>query len=93
LGQRKAAEKGFLIDSKIIAMPMVGMPPDVQPKPGDYTLTKANIEASSEKSLELLGVERLNVLCAHFMDPFTGIEESAKTFDEEFWRGRFKEVR
>lgn len=55
-------------------------------------MSEAAIDASLKKSLSLLGVERVNVLYAHFPDPDTRVEESARAFDKHFRAGRFKEV-
>ena len=89
LGQAKAAEKGFIIDSKIL--PRLVKDPDTQTS-GAFSLTEENIDASVKKSLELLGVEKVNVLYAHTPDPETPIEESAKAFDKHFRAGHFKQV-
>ena len=55
-------------------------------------LSEAEIDLSLEKSLELLGVKQVNVLYAHFPDPKTPVEESARAFDKHYRAGLFKEV-
>ncbi len=55
-------------------------------------LSEAAIDSSLEKSLELLGVKQVNILYAHFTDPNTPVEESARAFDKHYRAGLFKEV-
>jgi aflatoxin B1 aldehyde reductase len=50
LGQSKAAEKGFVIDSKVL---VTGSPP------GAGHLSQENIRSSVRKTLDLLGVEKV----------------------------------
>ena len=90
LGQSKAAEKGFLIDSKIITFAMKDRDPKAPM--GGHSLTEANIDASIKKSFELLGVEKVNILHTNVPDPVTPIEESARAFDKHFRAGHFNEV-
>jgi aflatoxin B1 aldehyde reductase len=52
LGESKAAEKGFIIDSKVVVSTLEGG------RPGSGHLTIENIKASLEKTLKLLGTER-----------------------------------
>jgi aflatoxin B1 aldehyde reductase len=91
LGKSKAAEKGLAIDSKILPWSLIrGRDPEA--KGGSNSLTEENIDASLKKTLELLGVEKINILYAHTPDPTTPAEESARAFDKHFRAGRFKEV-
>ncbi|KAE8446463.1 hypothetical protein EG329_011926 [Mollisiaceae sp. DMI_Dod_QoI] len=78
LGESKAAEKGFLIDTKIL------------PQPGG--LSEAGIDASVKKSLELLGVEKVNILYSHVPDKDTPVEESARAFDKHYRAGHFEKL-
>lgn len=80
LGASRAAGKGFVIDTKIERTAFSG------------GLSEAAIDSSLEKSLELLGVKQVNILYAHFPDPNTPVEESARAFDKHYRAGLFKEV-
>ncbi|KUJ08208.1 putative aldo/keto reductase [Mollisia scopiformis] len=75
LGESKAVEKGFVVDTKVL-----------------YDLSEKGIERSVEKSLELLGVERVNILYSHSPDKEVPIGESAKGFDVQYRAGRFEEL-
>lgn len=79
LGESLAAAKSFVLDTKIERMP-------------SGSLSEKAIDASLKKSLELLGVESVNILFAHFPDPDTPVEESARAFDGHYRAGLFKEV-
>jgi aflatoxin B1 aldehyde reductase len=91
LDQSKAAEKGFVIDSKILAWPLA-RGRDPKAKSGAESLTVANIDASFKKSFELLGVDKLNIIYTHVSDPVTPAEESARAFDKHFRAGYFEKV-
>lgn len=80
LGQSKAVERGFTVDSKILGArgPM---------------LTDGQIVASVDKTLQLLGAKKLRTLYAHFCDKHTPIEETAKAFDRQYREGKFERVR
>ena len=80
LGESRAAGKEFVIDTKIERTAISG------------GLSEAAIGSSLEKSLELLGVKQVNILYAHFPDPNTPVEESARAFDKHYRAGLFKEV-
>lgn len=80
LGESKAAAKEFVIDTKIERTATSG------------GLSEAAIDSSLAKSLELLGVKQVNILYAHFADPDTPVEESARAFDKHYRAGLFKEV-
>ena len=81
IGQFKLA-KSFEIDTKILFMP-----------PGDGTLTPEAIESSLSNSLEVMGIEKINVLYCHAPDHKTPIADQARAFDEQFKKGRFTHVR
>lgn len=80
LGQTGTAEKGFIIDSKVLAI--LDGP----------SLTDVTIPKSLDKSLSLLGVSKIRTLYAHFSDPFTPMEVTAETFDREYKAGKFERV-
>lgn len=79
LGQTKAAERGFQIDTKILGRATDGHP-----------LSRGNIETSITKSLELLGVPKLGLLYVHAPDANTPLEETAAAFHEQYVAGRFE---
>lgn len=81
LGQAKAVERGFLVDTKIAAHEGL-----------ENSLAESSINSSLEKSLELLNVERVHVLYAHAPDPTTSIAETARAFDEQFRAGKFEKL-
>lgn len=80
LGQSKAIERGFVVDSKILGArgPM---------------LTDELITASVDKTLQLLNAGKVRTLYAHFSDKHTPIEETAKAFDKQYREGKFERVR
>lgn len=80
LGQSKAVERGFVIDSKVVGArgPM---------------LTDELITASVDKTLQLLDAKKVRTLYAHFSDKHTPIEETAKAFDRQHREGKFERVR
>lgn len=55
-------------------------------------LSEANIDASVQKSLELLGVKQVNILYSHMPDPKVSIEESARAFDKQLRAGHCKQL-
>jgi aflatoxin B1 aldehyde reductase len=59
---------------------------------GTESLTEENIDASFKRSLDSLGVEKVNTLYVHFPDPVTPVEESARALDKHFRAGRFEKV-
>ena len=80
LGEAKAADKGFIIDSKVQGVldgPM---------------LDEARIGPSIDKTLSLLGVKKIRTLYAHFPDKHTPLEETARAFDKEYRAGKFERV-
>ncbi|CZT12293.1 related to aflatoxin B1 aldehyde reductase [Rhynchosporium agropyri] len=83
LGETKAAERGFVIDTKILAKREEG---------GIGTLSQEGIDESLAKSLELLGTKQVNVLYAHAPDSSTPAEETARAFDKHFRAGSFKKL-
>ncbi|KAH8816132.1 putative aldo/keto reductase [Xylogone sp. PMI_703] len=82
LGQSKASEKGFTIDTKIL----------VTGGNGAGHLSEKNIDASVEKSLELLGTNQVNILYSHGPDPTTPPEETARAYDKHYHAGRCKAI-
>ena len=85
LGQSEAAKKGFIIDTKIEATKI-----DTRER---QKLTDEHIASSTEKSLRLLGVEKVKILYAHVPDTSTPTEVTAKAFHKQFVAGRFEKVR
>lgn len=82
LGQSKAAEKGFVIDSKIAAHTGPG------PK-----LDEEHLAASVDRTLELLGVDKVRTMYAHAPDPETPLEDQAAAFHKQYTAGKFERVR
>ena len=82
LGEVKAAEQGFTIDTKILA---VG-------GDGSGELEKASIERSINKSLERMQIPNVNTLHIHRPDPRTPLEEQAKALNDIYKEGKFKSV-
>ena len=80
LGLTKAAEKGFIIDSK------VNWSPD---KP---FLDDVNIPASLDKTLALLGAPKIRTLYSHLPDLKTPIEETAAAYHKQYLAGKFERV-
>ncbi|CAG8980473.1 hypothetical protein HYALB_00013594 [Hymenoscyphus albidus] len=67
LGEAKAVEKGFIIDSKVL-------------KYGP--LTEENITSSVDRTLSLLGGSKIRLLYAHEPDATTPLEETAAALDK-----------
>ena len=80
LGQSKAADKGFIIDSKVNAD---------RPLPH---LDEERIGISIDQTLGLLGAKRVRVYYAHAPDPSTPLEEQARAFDVQYQAGKFEKV-
>lgn len=80
LGQSKAVEKGFIIDSKVFAD---------RPLPH---LDEERINISIGQTLGLLGADRVRIYYAHAPDPTTPIEEQARAFDLLYKAGKFEKV-
>ena len=83
LGEAKAAEKGFVIDTKVKV---------TGEGPGQGSLTKDAINESVSRSLETLGVNEVNVVYCHIPDTLTPIEETAATLHDHWSRGNCKKV-
>ena len=79
---RSGLAKDFTIDTKIWWSP-----------PGDGVQTTEAIEKSLSNSLHVLGLDRVNVLYCHGPDWETPIAEQARSFDEQYRKGRFNQVR
>ncbi len=80
LGQAKAVDKGFIVDSKVIIS-----------KSGPK-LDDATISSSIDRTLELLGTDKIRTLYAHAPDKNTPIEETAKAFHRQYAAGKFERV-
>ena len=79
LGQAKAGERGFIIDTKVA--------------PHDRRrLDEQGISSSIDKSLALLGVRSVRVLYSHAPDLKTPIEETAAAFHKQYLAGKFEKV-
>ncbi|KAI9678386.1 MAG: hypothetical protein M1822_008032 [Bathelium mastoideum] len=79
LGQAKAVDQGFVIDTKIAAH-------------GGNKLDHASISASVDKSLSLLGTQKVHILYSHAPDPSTPLEETAAAYNEQYLAGRFEKL-
>lgn len=60
---------------------------------GEGSLTPEAIETSLSNSLNAMGLEKVNVLYCHAPDFKTPIAEQAKSFNEQYKKGRFTYVR
>ena len=80
IGRAKLPES-FSIDTKILAT-----------QPSDGNLSPEAIEKSLSNSLQALGVEKVNVLYCHAPDFGTPVAKQARTFDEQYKKGRFDYV-
>lgn len=81
LGQSEAAAKGFIIDSKIMRVKEGG------------TLGFKNIAESTNKTLRLLGTNKIRTMYAHSPDPSTPLLEQAESFHRQFQEGKYERVR
>lgn len=81
LGQSRAWEQGFVLDDKVLIL-----------HDGGPSLHDAGIASSIDRSLTLLGVDRLRTLYAHAPDRGTPLEVSAKAFDRQWRSGKFERV-
>ena len=79
LGEAKAGEKGFIIDTKIAVH-------------GGNRLDEQGISSSIARSLELLGVAKVRTLYSHTPDLKTPVEETAAAFHKQCVAGRFERV-
>ncbi|KAH7033554.1 NADP-dependent oxidoreductase domain-containing protein [Microdochium trichocladiopsis] len=86
LGQAGAAGKGFEIHDKI------RVPYNYETGQVEPSLTEEAMAASTKKSQQLLGVDKVPVLYAHFRDPHTSIEEMARAFDVQHKLGSFDKL-
>ncbi|KAL7914265.1 NADP-dependent oxidoreductase domain-containing protein [Trichoderma velutinum] len=80
LGQAKAADLGFTIDSKVFIR-----------EPGD-NLTDANISSSLDNTLASIGSDHVRTLYAHWPDSGTPLEVTAAAFDKQYKAGKFKQL-
>ncbi|KAK3689232.1 NADP-dependent oxidoreductase domain-containing protein [Podospora appendiculata] len=81
LGQSRAAEKGFIIDSKVFVKWEADKP---QP-----SLDENGISSSAARTLELIGADKLRTLYAHMPDKNTPLEETVLAFHKQFVAGKF----
>ncbi|KAJ4855712.1 aldo/keto reductase family domain-containing protein [Trichoderma breve] len=80
LGQAKAADQGFTIDSKVFIR-----------EPGK-NLTDANISSSIDNTLASIGTDHVRTLYAHFPDSGTPLEVTAAAFDKQYKAGKYKQL-
>lgn len=80
LGAARMGER-FTIDTKVLSN-----------RESAGTLTPEKVGESSQKSLEQLAVNKVNVLYVHGPDFATPIEQQAKGFNDAYKMGRFSEV-
>jgi aflatoxin B1 aldehyde reductase len=82
LGETRAAEQGFTIDTKI----------NTVSGDGAGTLTATAIEKSLEESLSRLHMSKVNILHFHRPDPQTPVVEQAAEIHRQYLAGRFDKV-
>lgn len=79
---RSGLSRAFTIDTKVLWIP-----------PGDGMHTADAVEKSISNSLNVLGLEKVNVLYCHGPDYETSLETQARAFDAQYKKGRFNHVR
>lgn len=82
LGDTRAAEQGFTIDTKI----------NTAGDDGAGSLTAAAIQKSLEESLSRLKTGKVNVLHFHRPDPQTPVAEQAAEIHKQYVAGHFDKV-
>lgn len=85
LGEVRAAEQGFTIDTKIDTV-------GTSSGDGSGTLTAAAISDSISGSFARLNVDKVHVLYFHRPDPQTPIAEQAAEIHRQYLEGRFEKV-
>ncbi|KAH8900283.1 Aldo/keto reductase [Thozetella sp. PMI_491] len=80
LGESKAIEKGFIIDSKVLGRRAGGK------------LTDEGIGISVDKTLHLTGAKKIRTLYVHAPDPQTPLEVTAAGFDSQYKKGKFERL-
>ncbi|KAK3315560.1 NADP-dependent oxidoreductase domain-containing protein [Apodospora peruviana] len=80
LGQSKAAEKGFIIDSKI-----------AMHKPGPK-LDDTSISQSTARTLEQLDAQKVRTMYSHWPSKDTPLEETAAAFHRQYEAGKFERL-
>jgi aflatoxin B1 aldehyde reductase len=85
LGEVRAAEQGFTIDTKINVGSSSG--------DGSGSLTAPAIEKSISESFERLRVDKVNILYFHRPDPLTSVTEQAAEIHRQYLAGRFEKVK
>ncbi|PLB49820.1 aflatoxin B1 aldehyde reductase-like protein [Aspergillus steynii IBT 23096] len=81
IGETKAASQGFTIDTKILTQ--------TANEGGD--MERSAVERSIETSLRRIGVEQVNTLHIHCPDFHTPLEEQARTINDLYKAGKFKQ--
>jgi len=82
LGQADAAQKGFVLDTKVLA----------GPGDGSGELEESAIKKSLSTSLQRLKVNSVNTLHCHRPDPKTPLKEQAYALDQLYREGKFKSL-
>jgi aflatoxin B1 aldehyde reductase len=82
LGETRAAEQGFTIDTKF----------NTASGDGAGNLTAAAIEKSLQESLSRLQMSKVNILHLHRPDPQTPVIEQAAEIHRHYLAGRFDKV-
>ena len=78
---RAGLPETFAVDTKILVT-----------APAEGHLSADKIEQSLSNSLDVLGVEKVNVLYCHAPDFQTPVAEQARAFNEQYKKGRFTYV-
>lgn len=79
---RSGLSRAFEVDTKVLWIP-----------PGDGMHTAEAVEKSVSNSLNVLGLEKVNVLYCHGPDYGTPLETQARALDAQYKKGRFNHVR
>lgn len=85
LGELRAAEQGFTIDTKINTVSSAS-------SDGSGSLTAAAIEKSLIESFNRLKVDKVNILYFHRPDPQTPVVEQVAEIQRQYLAGRFEKV-
>jgi len=81
LGQAKAAQSGFILDSKILFLGN-----------GEMETTAEKVEASTTTTLSRLRLDKVNVMYIHAPDMLTPVAEQAAAMDTQFRVGRMEKL-
>lgn len=85
LGQVRAADQGFIIDTKINIT-------NEAAATGFGSLTGPAIAKSLDESFKRLNVDKVNILYFHRSDPQTPVAEQAAEIHKQYQAGRFNKV-